>query len=48
MVAILMMSVKLASLGLLKIKAFRSKGYDVIVCVHDVTSKILHVTQIIL
>ena len=40
MVAILMMSVKLASLGLLKIKAFRSKGYDVIVCVHDVTSKI--------
>ena len=36
MVAFLMMSRKLANLGLLKIKA-----YDVILSVHDVTNKIL-------
>ena len=30
MVAILMMSAKLATLGLLKIKLFQNKGYDVI------------------
>ena len=41
MVAILMMSAKLASLGLLRIKAFWNKGYDVIISVHDVTNKIL-------
>ena len=36
MVAFLMMSRKLANLGLLKIKA-----YDVILSAHDVTNKIL-------
>ena len=36
MVAILMMSVKIATLGLLKIKLFWNKGYDVIIYVHDV------------
>ena len=41
MVAILMMSAKMATLGLLKIKVFWNKGYDVIISVHDVTNKIL-------
>ena len=41
MVAILMKSAKLATLGFLKIKVFKNKDYDVIVFVHDVTSKIL-------
>ena len=36
-----MMSAKLATLGLLKIKLFWNKGYDVIIFVHDVTNKIL-------
>ena len=36
-----MMSAKLATVGLLKIKAFWNKGYDVITFVCDVTSKIL-------
>ena len=40
MVIILMMSVKLATLGLLKIKIFWNKGYDVIISVNDVTNKI--------
>ena len=35
------MSAKLATLGLLKIKVFRSKGYDLIISVHDVTNKML-------
>ena len=35
-----MMSAKLTTLGLLKIKIFLSKGYDVIIYVHDVTNKI--------
>ena len=35
------MSAKLATLGLLKIKVFRNKGYDVITFVCDVTNKIL-------
>ena len=35
------MSAKMASLGLLKIKVFWNKGYDVIISVHDVTNKIL-------
>ena len=39
MVAILMLSVKLATLGLLKIKVTWNKGYDVIVSVHGVTNK---------
>ena len=41
MAAILTMSAKLAALGLLKINLFCNKGYDVIISVHDVTSKIL-------
>ena len=41
MVATLMMSGKLATPGLLKIKVFWKKGCDVIISVHDVTSKIL-------
>ena len=35
------MSAKMATLGLLKIKVFVNKGYDVITFVHDVTNKIL-------
>ena len=38
MVAIFMMSAKLATLGLLKIKLFQNKGHDFIICVHDVTN----------
>ena len=41
MVTILLMSAKMAALGLLKIKVFWIKGYDVIISVHDVTNKIL-------
>ena len=36
-----MMSVKLAALGLLKIKVFWNKCYDVIFSVHDSTNKAL-------
>ena len=41
MVAILMMSAKLATLGLLKIKIFWNKGYDFIISVYDDTNKTL-------
>ena len=41
MVMILMMSSKLATLGLLKIKVFSNKGYNIIISVHDVTNKVL-------
>ena len=41
MVTILMISAKLATPGLLKIKIFRSKGCDIIILDYDVTSKIL-------
>ena len=41
MVTILMMSAKMTTLGLLKIKVFGNKGYDVIISAHDVTNKIL-------
>ena len=41
MAAILMMSAKLATLDLLKIKVFWNKGYDVMTSFHDVTNKIL-------
>ena len=37
----MLMSAKLATLGLLKIKVLRSKGYDLIISVHDVTNKML-------
>ena len=41
MVKILMMSAKMANLGLLKMKVFSNKGYDVIISVYDVISKSL-------
>ena len=41
MVTVLMMSAKMATLSLLKIKVFWNKGYDVIVSVHDLTKKYL-------
>ena len=40
--SILMMSAKLAALGLLKLKVFWNKGYSVIISVHDVTKKFFH------
>ena len=41
-VATLMMSAgKLATPGLLKIKVFQNKGYDIAILVHDVISKVL-------
>ena len=36
-----MMSAKMATPGLLKIKVFWKKGYDVIITIHDVINKIL-------
>ena len=41
MVTILMMPAKMAFLGLLKIRVFWNKGYDVKISGHDVTSKFL-------
>ena len=41
MVTILIMSAKMATPGLLKIKIFWNEGYDVIVSVHEVFNKIL-------
>ena len=41
MVTILMMSAKITTPGLLKIRVFWNNGYDVIIFVHDVTNKIL-------
>ena len=41
MFTILMMPAKLATPGLLKIKIFRNKGYDVVIRDYDVTNKIL-------
>ena len=41
MVTILIMSAKMATPGLLKIRVFWNEGYDVIISVHDVTNKIL-------
>ena len=40
MVLILVMSANIATLGLLKMKVFQNKDYDVIVSVHDVINKI--------
>ena len=48
MVTIMMMSAKLATLGLLKTNVFWNKGYDVIIFVYDVPTKFYHVTQFIL
>ena len=41
MVTILMMSAKIITPGLLKIRVFWNNGYDVIIFVDDVTNKIL-------
>ena len=41
MVTILMMSAKLTTPGLLKIKIFQNKGYDVIIPDYDVNNKVL-------
>ena len=41
MITILMMSAKVASLGLLKLKVFLNKGYYILTSVHDVTNKTL-------
>ena len=41
MITILMMSAKMAILGLLKLKVLWGKGYDVVASVHYVTKKIL-------
>ena len=41
MIAILLISAKLAALGLFKIKVTWNKVYDVIVFVHDATNKTL-------
>ena len=37
----LMISANMAILGLLKIKVFWNKGYDIIISIHDVTNKFL-------
>ena len=47
MVAILMISAKLATLGLLKIKIFQNKCYDIIISVHEMTSKRFQVNYIV-
>ena len=39
MVTILMISAKMTTLGLLKVKVFRNKGYGVIISVYDVIIK---------
>ena len=41
MVTILMMSAKMGTLGLLKIKIFKKKGYYILTFVHDVTNQVL-------
>ena len=41
MVTVLMMSAKITTPGLLKIRVFWNDGYDVIISVHDVANKIL-------
>ena len=48
MVAILMKSEKFATLGLLKIKVFWNKGYDIIVSYMMSPPKFDYMTQIIL
>ena len=41
MVTILMISAKITTPDLLKIRVFINNGYDVIIFVHDITSKTL-------
>ena len=38
-ITILMMSAKITTLSLLRIKVFRNKGYDIIIYVYDVITK---------
>ena len=47
MVTILMMLANLATLGLLKIKVFWNKGYDIIIFVHTSPTKCYLVIQVI-
>ena len=41
MVTVLLMSAKMTTLGLLRLKAFKNKGYSVKISVYDVNKKIL-------
>ena len=41
MVGIFMMSAKMATLGLLKVKVFLNNSHDVIIYVHDVINQVL-------
>ena len=41
MITILEMSARIATLGLLKIKVFRNKDYDIIILIHYLTNNIL-------
>ena len=41
MITILIMSGKMATLSLLKIKVFLNKGYDAIISIYDLNNKIL-------
>ena len=41
MVIILMILAKISTSGLLRIKVFRRKSFDVIIYLHDVTEKVL-------
>ena len=47
MVTILMMLAKMVTLGLLKIKVFWNKRYDIIIYLHDATNKVLSRDSII-
>ena len=48
MIVTLIVSAKVAGLGLLKIKIFWNIGYDVIIFVHDVTKIFYLMNQIIM
>ena len=41
MVTILLISAKLTTLGLLKVKIFWDKGYAILISIHDVTNNLL-------
>ena len=41
MVTILLMSAKLTTVGLLKVKVFWDKGYAILISIYDVTSNLL-------
>ena len=43
-----MMSAKFATPGVLKMKIFQNKGYEVIILDYEITNKFYHVIQIIL